>query len=546
MNKTCYLAVLLAMAALASCRDQPFKKSLEAQEALVRTPARDPFQRENVVEVVADVDEVDVGGGVKQVFQKINTEIRGDFATAFMNQPTLRSSIYPGSLVWFDALNNGQCDVLSHGTTKGDFKVALLSAKAMADKNAVTSFQVDGTFSRFQAELGKLRIEDHALDFDYQVLAANSVEEAITKLGMSAKYLSFAKASGQLDKKKDKRQSSVVIALKQIFFTASTDVSTLPPYGGLLALRSGDKDTDKKLAAEIAKRKSEIAYISDVSYGRVVFLLVRSTASQSELEAAARASGGAWGFGASADLSVKQKQLLESSDIQCVMAGSRSDSDALGRIFTANFEETSRAVKEYLADTMTLSEPLLAVPIVFSARFTRDNATALIAGTADYAEWRPWKYASKGETVEHPVSITLPSPARLKGDGEMDSGDSSVEIKVGYSVRADSAGTGIILDVETVASEWEKKFKRHKDSRLTLEKRFRYPQLVRNGFKIQVLDQGAQKIERFRGENWKPVHFPSFGQANHIEVKYDSAGRSDHRNARASMELILRYRVVEQ
>lgn len=363
-------------------------------------------------------------------------------------------------------------------------------------------------------------------------------------MGMSANYLSFASASGKINNTKKMSQSSVVVVLKQIFFTLSVDSSSLPPYGTLLALRHDTSDIDKKLSDEIKSRKSEIVYVSDVSYGRLIFLLVRSNESQKDLEVAAKAGGSYFGIGANADLTSEKKKIWEDADIQCAIVGSSSKGDAVGQIFNSGANDIVSKINNYMGQSTRITNPSEAVPLVFSVKYARDNATALIADHGNFDDWRPWKKLYAGQTSQKLHRFEIPPPAKLTGDGEMDSGDSSAEIKIGYDVRVNESKTGLIVDCEMTATEWQKKFKKKKDTQIHLQKRFRINDLVQNGFKIETLNEGAQKIDRFSGKHLDPVKFPNFADAEDIWVKYDKKGRSDQDAAKLVMDIMLKYRVL--
>lgn len=172
----------VAASAILSCDDKgnvdpkaskgPLLESISAVAKIERTVAETPLDRDTAV----GQEEEQLKPGVTQVYQKIKREIRSQYPTALLNLPNFRSSVYPGSIMWWDALSNSQFDILSHGSDKKPFKIAILSASATNNGTSTASFDCNGELSNYQEHLSKLKLTDTALDLEYSVCSASSIE----------------------------------------------------------------------------------------------------------------------------------------------------------------------------------------------------------------------------------------------------------------------------------------------------------------------------------------------------------------------------------
>ncbi len=554
------ISTVIALLCVCSCEEQkplvnaktkvqPFSPSLQALAQIPRTNAIMPVDTDSPENAQPKIREVSVSipGGTRK-FKVADREIDSQLASAFVNNPSIVGSIFPGSLLWWNDLNSGaQFNPVSGGAVDKPFKLLMSGANLKKDSKPVVSLMVNGSSTSFAEALAELKCESIATNIEYRVVETDSIEAAALKIGMAAKYLSFAKASGSYQKATDDRQSAVVVTFKQIFFTAGVDVNLLPRLGGPLALRTWSEADDAALCADIERKKSELVYISDVAYGRTVFMILTSKNKQTDLAAAANAGGGYLGFSAEASIDKKHQDVLSDAAAQVIIVGSNSPTAALGEIFSAPARDVGVKMRKFLQESSTLESLAQAVPLTFSARYVRDNEMALITDSAKYSEWRPYQTVYVGQQKEHVVSLDLPGPGyKLAGDSEIDSDDSGVHLHLNIKAARDISGTGFSLAVNYTAQEKSKSFAKVKDTRQGLDQTFYYSNLVDNGFQIELPSLDMTTEKKHKGKEFGFVRLPPLAVANDIDVRFDGSGDGDHRRMAARLKVRIPYMVKER
>ncbi|MBC7784407.1 MAG: thiol-activated cytolysin family protein [Burkholderiales bacterium] len=474
-------------------------------------------------------------------------------------RPDISISIHPGALMWWDAVRQGNFNPVNVNT-RLPLKAALSGGEFTRNDQPIGGIDFDGTASDFKTQLAKIKVISNATNLDYQILSARSIQEAVIQLGLSASYFGVAEGSVKVNSKDLNRRSSFVIALKQSYFTVGLDLPTLPA-GGPLAFRDLRGDAATKLSREIGERKAEIAYVSDVNYGRYAFLLITSELSRSELNVAANAAANWLVAGGETSLDAKTRTLLDQSEIRCVIVGSVAD-DNVGKVIEGSFDNIANRLKTYLAGTQKINSLTAAVPISFSLRYARDNATAYVGETMNYAYWEPFLEIRPGQTLYKEIAIKIGPPINaLTRDTEMDIGDSAARIWVKYRVQTDEPKTGVLVDAEYLVHEFSNSFNKKKDTEMRGSESFKF-NLVSPGFKISTPNDGqwiskgslGGRIDMHEKTDHGPVAVPNLDThgnknlpgARNLMVKYDRDGDDDHLTSSCKFMIDIPYTIAER
>ena len=477
------------------------------------------------------------GGRVR--LRKYERELADAYASLYINRPDFRNLAYPGSLLWWDALRNANFDPVTAAPGR-TYRVVIHGGTTAEGEEVTSSFETDGSASDFGEKLSRVKLDSPSLILDHRVMTARSLEEAAMKLGFSASFLSFGEAEASSAEGSVAEGSVAVVALTQVYYSLGLDEARLP-LGGPLALRDVTADEEAALLDELDRRKDEIVYVSDVNYGRVVLLMLSSTASQSQTERAAGVSGGYLGFSAGADVSQEDRQVLEQANARCIIIGGDPANPALQGVITGSFKDVAEKLKAYLATSLAPESPAEALPVSLTLRFARDKATAMVGDSTRYAYWVPFEKVWDEKPLPFDSGlISLPPPARVTRDTEMDTGDSGARVGVSYAAEVDDTGRGIKLTVDWFAHEYSNSFAKKKNTEISNSKTFEYANLVPPGFTLAPAGStsGSGRHD-FAQKNHDFIPFPDFAGASEVSVRYDQSGGNDHKAA----ELHLRVRV---
>jgi hypothetical protein len=157
-----------------------------------------------------------------------------------------------------------------------------IQATVTSPSRASVQQAIDGLVT--QAEKAKIK---PAAEYSYSEDDAQSVDQALLKAGLSAKYLG-AQASADLDQESSAGDSSVLVFVTQRLFTVSIDQPRDPVlyFGNKITLQDVK---DQEAAGRISPTDPPVV-VSQISYGLKLIYAVTAHASSDELSAAVNAS----------------------------------------------------------------------------------------------------------------------------------------------------------------------------------------------------------------------------------------------------------------
>lgn len=183
-----------------------------------------------------------------------------------------------------------------------------------------------------------------------------------------------------------KGQKTVMVAsYKQIFYTASVDLPDRPSD------LFGENVTFKDLQNKGINNENPPALVSNVSYGRTIFVKLESTSKSKNIKAAFKAllKNG------SVENNSEYKDVLNQSTFTAVVLG--GDSKEHNKIITNDFNEIKNVIKSNAE--MSAKNP--GYPISYTSVFLKDNKIATINSKTDYVETTSTEYSSGKIALNH-------------------------------------------------------------------------------------------------------------------------------------------------
>lgn len=177
----------------------------------------------------------------------------------------------------------------------------------------------------------------------------------------------------------------MVAAFKQIFYNVSTNMPGRP--SDLFA----DNVTLEDLKASGMNDQNPPVMVSNVSYGRTIYVKLETSSKSRDVEAAFKALIKKVNVGNN----TKYSEILENSSFTAVVLG--GDSGKHSQIITKNFDEIVKIIK----DNAEFSTKNPGYPISYTAAFLKDNSIATVNNTTEYIETTATEYKTGSINIKH-------------------------------------------------------------------------------------------------------------------------------------------------
>ncbi|WP_419803417.1 thiol-activated cytolysin family protein [Mucilaginibacter sp.] len=287
-------------------------------------------------------------------------------------------SLYPGALVQGKGLIDG----------------ILIPVKTSRNPLTITisDFYQKGNFSvsRIVKEPNKANVNDSiqkilkqetnsamGADITYSLRQVYSMDQAFLKFNASYKWATGA-INGALSVSQNETYSKFLVRLVEKYFTVSCEE---PHYPTSYIKEDGYKDLLNYIDSNSHNTTpNPLCYVSSVSYGRELWVLIESKESASDVEASLNASFGGLNTGGKVEMSDETKKILNEAFIQSyIIGGSRyKATDYLGGDKITGLTNFIKA-----KDTFDiLNDP--PRPISYTVAYLSDNSPARVSSTTDY------------------------------------------------------------------------------------------------------------------------------------------------------------------
>lgn len=286
-------------------------------------------------------------------------------------------SLYPGALVQGSGLPNGMLiPVTTERTpvvvTISDFYQKGNLSMSRRVKNPSKATVTDAIQSILKQEVNSEL--PAAISFSSQQIY--NMDQAFLKLNASYKWAVGSIGAG-FSTTKDESFHKYLVEFIEKYFT----ISVAPPSSptAFISHAADYKSLKPYLLADSTKGPNPLCYVSSVTYGRMLWLLIESSESSSDIEAALQASFGSLATSGKFDMSAKTKQILEQSSVQSLIIGG-SKKDALNYLSGDKISGLSDFLKS--GNLLIFSDP--PRPISYQVSYLSDNSPARISSTTDY------------------------------------------------------------------------------------------------------------------------------------------------------------------
>lgn len=202
------------------------------------------------------------------------------------------SVIYPGSLLQGATLGKATPDIIAVKRSAGDISIDLINGSWAV--NAHVNEVKKSTISQALNDIISSNNEELPARFNFGYTQVHNNEELALELGVDIDIFGIT-AAGQLTTTDKDEYNHYLVTLKQTFYTMSFDIPS--SYDELFDPLVKPADLAKYVYAG-----NPATYVSDVTYGRVFYLLLESTSSTAQIEGAINGSFAGLPIGANADI----------------------------------------------------------------------------------------------------------------------------------------------------------------------------------------------------------------------------------------------------
>ncbi len=263
--------------------------------------------------------------------------------------------IYPGAMLQGKSLGNGNPELIALERGSGTISTDIL------DGNIQSSFEVDVIAKGSVTDAINNIIAGSTgiipSNFNVKISNIQSREQFALELGVDVST-TFIDLESKLNYTSDVSKSTFMVNLTQSFYTMSYDIPT--SRENLFAPSVTPEDLK-----EYVHEGNPATYISDVTYGRVFYMLIESTSSEHELDAAVSASFEGLTTTAQADINVNNFSSLDNVTYSVFAYGGEA-SGTLQAVGVSNMED----LVDILAETAHIGS---GKPLSYVVRSVANN-----------------------------------------------------------------------------------------------------------------------------------------------------------------------------
>lgn len=312
-------------------------------------------------------------------------------------------TLWPGAMVRGDSVYDGLFTQVVLGRQPLAFSLSLESL--VGGKSAVMEAP---SLSSFRDALGDILASEIVGATPANIYAeleeVHSQEQLSLALGASVSWLgSAASISSSFDFEQNEVRSRYLVKYTQAYYTVDVDQPSAP----------SDFFTDAVLLEDVQTRFDDgnpPAYVSSITYGRMVVFTFESEYSSEELNAALEFAYRG-GVDVSGDVSVTYKDILSTSKITAFILGGSGEEAA--RSF-----DSYEALMEFIHSGGNYSRDSPGAPIAYKLAYLADNEPARLSFTTEY-------------DIEDCVRVSQKIRVTLDGiTVESDGGDAGDELEV--------------------------------------------------------------------------------------------------------------------
>ena len=215
----------------------------------------------------------------------------------------------------------------------------------------------------------------NASNSSYQASTSYSSKQFSLDVGLNVEWATGSLAS-QFDYESSTEKRYAGVVFKQVFYTVTMDTPSSP--GSVF-----DTSVTQADVASAIDSDTPPAYVSSVSYGRIIMVRMETTNTNTsiELDAVLEYAGGVSGVGT---VNSDYDEILKTSNITVVTIGGNAEA-ASEAINLADIESGYGSLNSVITgENAVYSRENPGVPIAYTIRYLKDNTLAKMGYTTDY------------------------------------------------------------------------------------------------------------------------------------------------------------------
>ncbi|NFN78587.1 alveolysin [Clostridium botulinum] len=180
-------------------------------------------------------------------------------------------------------------------------------------------------------------------------------------------------------------KQTMVVAYKQIFYTVSVDAPEKPSDV------FGDNVSFEELALKGVNNEKPPAYVSNVAYGRTIYVKLETTSKSANVKAAFKA------LISNQDISgnTEYEDILDQSSFTATVLGGGAEEH--NKVITKDFNE----IRNIIQNNSVYSPKNPGYPISYTSTFLKDNRIATVNNKTDYIETTATEYTNGKIVLDH-------------------------------------------------------------------------------------------------------------------------------------------------
>lgn len=181
------------------------------------------------------------------------------------------------------------------------------------------------------------------------------------------------------------KKKAMIISFKQIFYNVSVDAPKSPSD------LFGDNVSWEELNLKGVNNDNPPTYVSNVSYGRTIFVKLETTSTSSDVETAFKALIKEQ----NAETKVKYKDIFEQSTFTAVVIGGGAQEH--NKIISKDFDE----IRNIIINNSEYSSANPGLPISYTSVFLKDNSIAAVNSKSEYIQTTSTEYTNGSIILSH-------------------------------------------------------------------------------------------------------------------------------------------------
>ncbi len=180
-------------------------------------------------------------------------------------------------------------------------------------------------------------------------------------------------------------KQTMVVAYKQIFYTVSVDAPEKPSDV------FGNNVSFEELALKGVNNENPPAYVSNVAYGRTIYVKFETTSKSANVKAAFKA------LISNQDISgnTEYEDILDQSSFTATVLGGGAEEH--NKVITKDFNE----IRNIIQNNSVYSPKNPGYPISYTSTFLKDNRIATVNNKTDYIETTATEYTNGKIVLDH-------------------------------------------------------------------------------------------------------------------------------------------------